>query len=209
MDIWFRTDVEPGGEVAITFTLHRGMDPGEEVASQVIIVRESRDELRARVFFDPALISKGDRLYLRLRSVLSSPDTHLFFAYIREDVYPEGELREVDRIEVVGQDLRFELYRNPLLPKPLAWAEAPIARAIEAATKSDGPPPWTVVLTMTVMGVLALAIIVASAVLAWPKLIDGSGYLDALGGVIVLIAVVLAIAAWGEAPIGKLVVRLS
>ena len=209
MDIWLRTDVEPGGEVAITFTLYRGMDLGEEVASQVIIVRESRDELRARVLFDPALISKGDRLYLRLRSVLSSPDTHLFFAYIREDVYPEGELREVDRIEVVGQDLRFELYRNPLLPKPLAWAEAPIARAIEAATKSDGPPPWTVALTMTVIGLLASAIIFASAVLAWPKLVDGSGYADALGGVIVLIAVVLAIAAWGEAPIGKLVVLLS
>lgn len=209
IDVWFRTDVEPGGNVSVVFTLHRGIGPGNEIASQTIIVRESRDELRARVSFDPALISKGDRLYLRLRSILSSPQTHLFFAYVREDVYPEGELRELDQIDVVGQDLRFRLYRNPYLPKPLAWAEAPVARAIEAATESAGPPPWSVALTMTVIGVLALAVIIVSSTLAWPRLVGGSGYGNVLGGVIVLIAIILAIVAWGEAPIGNLVVQLS
>ena len=181
IDVWFRTEVEPGEGVSIVFTLHRGVGPGNAIASQTILVRESRDDLRARVSFDPALISKGDRLYLRLTAVVSSPRTHLFFAYIREDVYPDGELRELDRIDVVGQDLRFKLYRDPHLPKPLAWAEAPIARAIEAAGESAGPPPWSVALTMTVIGTLALAVIVVSAVLAWPRLVGGSGYGNPLG----------------------------
>ena len=209
IDVWFRTEVEPGEDVGIIFSLHRGVGSGNEIASQTIVVRESRDQLRARVSFDPALISKGDRLYLRLTTVLSSPRTHLFFAYFREDVYQDGELRELDRIDVVGQDLRFKLFRDPHLPKPLAWAEAPIARAIEAAGESAGPPPWSVALTMTVIGTLALAVIVVSAVLAWPRLVGGSGYGNALGGVIVLIGIILAIVAHGEAPIGKLVVQLS
>ena len=124
IDVWIRTEVPFAEYIRVKFELSRGVSPRTAIVSGIVVFRESGSELETRLVFDPHLIVSGERLYLRMESILSNPYTHLYYAYYRQDIYPLGELLDRDRREIDGQDLRFKLYRSPMWPKPLAWFEA-------------------------------------------------------------------------------------
>ncbi len=189
--------------------LKRGVASREEIASGVVVFNRSGSEWIARLLFDSGHFSSGDQLYLRLKSILASPHSNLHYAYFNRDRYPNGELLELDQLEVPGQDLRFKLYRQPSLPKPLAWAEAAIAPAVAAVKKASGPPPWVVASLMIVVGGLFGTLGVVSSVLA-ARMLTVAYRREATAVImLVLTAFVVAIMAGPEAPIGKLWVPLS
>ena len=189
--------------------LERSVASRDEIASGVVVFNRSGSEWVARLLFDSDHFSSGDQLYLRLESILASPQSNLYYAYFGRDLYPNGELLELDRLEVPDQDLRFKLYRQPSLPKPLAWAEAAIAPAVAAAEKASGPPEWAVVLLMVVVSGLGGTFGVASSVLA-ARMLTVAYRREATAAImLVLTAFVIAIMAGPEAPIGKLWVPLS
>ena len=71
-----------------------------------------------------------------------------------------GDFLGLDRLEIPGQDLLFTLYREPAVPKPIAWLEALVGRVVPAAERVGIVPAWVA----TVMSGLTLA--AAAAVLA-------------------------------------------
>ena len=209
IDVWLRTNIDPGEYVRVKFMLERSVASRDEIASGVVVFNRSGSEWVARLLFDSDHFSSGDQLYLRLESILASPQSNLYYAYFGRDLYPNGELLELDRLEVPDQDLRFKLYRQPSLPKPLAWAEAAIAPAVAAAEKASGPPEWAVVLLMVVVSGLGGTFGVASSVLA-ARMLTVAYRREATAAImLVLTAFVIAIMAGPEAPIGKLWVPLS
>lgn len=209
IDVWVRTQIEPDHDALVTFQLRRGIKLHDEIASGTVVFNRSGPEWQARLVFDSELVSSGDSLYLRLESVVESEYAHLHYAYFGQDLYPEGDLLELDQLEVPGQDLRFKLYRAPKLPKPLAWAEAVVAPAIAAASKSRGPPAWVIMTVMAITGGLGAALIIAASVVATQVFSDTHRVPTMLTIMLVLTAIVVAIFAGAEAPIGKLWVPLS
>lgn len=209
IDVWGRTQIEPGNRVLVTFQLRRGIEPRYEIASGTVIFNRSYSEWQARLTFDPDIASVHEELYIRLESVLGSDSAHLHYAYFDQDIYPDGDLLELDQVEVQGQDLRFKLYRDPTLPKPLAWAEAVVSPAIAAASKSGGPPAWVIMTVMAITGGLGAALIIAASVVAAQVFSKTHRVQTMLATALVLTAIAAAIFAGAEAPIGKLWVPLS
>ena len=208
VDVWLDTQVDPGEWVRVKFELARGVDPRVSLASGVFVFERSGRLWQPQLRFDPALVAEGDRLYLRLESILSAPTSNLFFRYSRRDVYPEGELLDLDRVEVADQDLIFKLYRAPTVPKPFAWADALIGRATAAAAAASGPPGWVIVAVTVLGGLTALGILVASTgimtrLLPWP-----TSRLTRPAVFLALLALASLVVAGTEAPFGKLVVNL-
>ena len=209
IDLWVSTVVDkPGDFVHMRFDLKRSAASEEAIVTGGHTFEESVSNWQVRLVFDPTLLAAGDRLYLRAESVLSSPYAHVSYGYYGQDVYPDGELLDLDQVAVSGQDLRFTLYRKPALPKPLAWAEAAIAPAITAAEQSaGGPPPWTVAVLMVAVGGGAVALTAGCGVLVARRLAGARRDVTA-AVVLALLALVLAIAAGAEAPVAKLYVLM-
>ena len=209
IDLWVSTVVDkPGDFVHMRFDLKRSAASEEAIVTGGHTFEESVSNYQVRLVFDPTLLAAGDRLYLRAESVLSSPYAHVSYGYYGQDVYPDGELLDLDQVAVSGQDLRFTLYRKPALPKPLAWAEAAIAPAITAAEQSaGGPPPWTVAVLMVAVGGGAVALTAGCGVLVARRLAGARRDVTA-AVVLALLALVLAIAAGAEAPVAKLYVLM-
>ena len=208
IDLWLDTQIDSGDSIKVQFELNRSVEFEEPIVAGSATFERSVSDWQVRLLFDPTLVAEGDRLYLRLRSILSSPLAHLYYGYYRQDLYPDGELLDLDQVAVTGQDLRFKLYREPGLPKPLAWAEAAIAPAIAAAEQSaGGPPPWTVAVLMVAVGGGAVALTVGCGVLVARRLAGARRDVTA-AVVLALLALVLAIAAGAEAPVAKLYVLM-
>ena len=208
IDLWLDTQIDSGDSIRVQFELNRGVEFEEPIVAGSSTFERSVSDWQVRLVFDPTRVAEGDRLYLRLRSILSSPFAHLYYGYYRQDLYPDGELLDLDQVAVTGQDLRFKLYRKPALPKPLAWAEAAIAPAITAAEQSaGGPPTWTVAVLMVAVGGGAVALTAGCGVLVARRLAGARR--DATAAVVLaLLALVLAIAAGAEAPVAKLYVLM-
>lgn len=209
IDVWAKTDLGDGEYARIKFEIIRYTEPRESLFSGVVVFDRSGDHWQARLVFPPDQISKGDRLYIRIESILSSPRANLYFEYFPRDLYADGNLLELDRLEVAGQDLRLVLYRSPTLPKPLAWVEAAIAPAVAAARESAGPSDWVVALLIIITLGLGAALLVASAVAAAQILTVKYRPYTASALVVILTALAIAIVAGAEAPIGKLWVPLA
>jgi len=209
IDVWAKTDIEDGEYARVKFEFIRDTEPQESLFSGVVVFDRSGDHWQARLVFPPDRISKGDKLYLRLKSLLSSPGASLYFEYFPRDLYADGNLLELDRLEVAGQDLRLVLYRSPTLPKPLAWAEAAIAPAVAAARESAGPSDWVVALLIIITLGFGAALLVATAVAAAQILTVRYRPYIASALVVILTALAMAIVAGAEAPIGKLWVPLA
>ena len=209
IDVWVtKVIAERSDNVRLRFDLKRGVASAEAIVTGGLTFNESVSDQQVRVVFHPALVAAGDHLYLRIASVLSSPHAQISYGYYRQDLYPDGELLDLDQVAVRGQDLRFKLYRKPVLPKPLAWVEAAIAPAMSAAEQSaGGPPPWTIALLMVAVGGGAVAVLVGSGVLIAHRLAGARR--DATAAVVlVLLALALAIVSGAEAPVAKLYVLL-
>ena len=209
IDVWIRTHVEPGGYVRVKFELKSTPELEHGIASGIVVFDRSGSDWQARLTVDPEMISKNDPLYLRLESILSSPASSLHYSYFAQDLYPHGELLELDQLTVPDQDLRFKLYRDPSLPKPFAWAEAAIAPAIDASHISAGAPAWIIVAAMVAAGALYAALAVTCGVLAARLLAVAHRREAAAAVVLALFAAAAAILAGAEAPIGKLWVPLT
>ena len=209
IDIWVRTLVTPGKDIYVTFHLIRGMAREDAFASNTVVFSRSGRDWQARLVFGPEQISEGDRIYLRMESILSSPEAELHYAYVGGNLYPQGELLDFDRAEVPDQDLRFKLYRDPVLPKPLAWLEAAMAPALAAAEKAKGPAAWVVVSLLTLVGGIGTGLIVLTSILGARVFTDRNRREITAALFLGLTAVVSAIVAGAEAPIGKLWVNLS
>ena len=209
IDIWMRTRVDPGETMQVTFQLKPGIDRISTLASGVVEFNRTSHAWHARLTFDPRLVSRGDTIYLRMESILGSATTSLDYAYVRGNLYAPGELLDLDHVEVPGQDLRFKLYREPRLPKPLAWLEAAIAPAIAAAQRAQGPPAWLIGSLMAIVGGLIVLLVVIGSILGARTFPDRYRLEATAALILVEAAVVLAIVAGAEAPIGKLWVQLG
>jgi len=209
IDVWANTDLGDGEYARVKFEIIRDTESQESLFSGVVVFDRSGDHWQARLVFPPDQISKGDRLYIRLESVLSSPRANLYFEYFPRDLYADGNLLELDRLEVAGQDLRLVLYRSPTLPKPLAWAEAAIAPAVAAARESAGPSDWVVALLIVITLGFGAALLVGTAVAAAQILTLRHRRYAASALAVILTALAMAIVAGAEAPIAKLWVPLA
>lgn len=209
IDIWARTHIPPGEYIRVNFQLRRSLRNDDEIASGIVVFDRSRRIWQVRLLLDPEIVAKGDFLYVRLESILSSPRTDLYFEYFGRDLYPDGALLELDRVEVPGQDLKFKLYRSPSFPKPLAWAEAAIVPALAAAKKASGPPGWVVGALVASLGAGGVAIVMVISVLAARMLTVRYRSEVAIALSLILLALVVAVMAGSEAPIGKLWVPLK
>ena len=209
IDIWMRTRVNPGETTQVTFQLKHGIDRKGTIASGIVVFSRTDRAWHVRLTFDPSLVSQGDTVYLRMESILPSPNASLDYAYVPGDLYAPGELLDLDRLEVPGQDLRFKLYREPRLPKPLAWLEAAVAPAVAAAQKAHGPPAWLIGSLMAIVGGLIVSFVVIGSILT-AHTFPGRIRLEATAALIMVeAAVALAMVAGTEAPIGKLWVHLA
>lgn len=209
IDVWTRTEIPSGENIHVTFDLKPSMQLDESIATGIVVFDRSSSAWQVRLLLDTATISKGDFLYLRLESVLSSGHSDIYYEYFGRNSYKSGELLELDRVEVRDQDLRFKLYRSPSLPKPLAWVEAAIAPAALAAAKSNGPPGWFVGTLVILLGAGGAAVVVVVSVLAARMLTVGYRREVSVALALVLLALMAAIMAGSEAPLGKLWVPLT
>ena len=209
IDLWVSTVVDkPGDFVHMRFDLKRSAASEEAIVTGGHTFEESVSNYQVRLVFDPTLIAVGDQLYLRIATDVGSPFAHIYFAYYRQDVYPDGELLDLDQVAVTGQDLRFKLFRKPAFPKPLAWADIAIAWAIAAAEHSaGGPPPWTVAVLLVAIGGGAVALTVVCGVLMARRLAGARCDVTA-AVVLALLALALAVVAGAEAPVAKLYVLM-
>jgi len=208
IDVWLHTKVSPGESVRLKFELHENVDRQTTLASGIAVFDRSGSGWQARLLFDPSLTLRESALYLRLEAILSNSTTHLHLDYYREDLYPHGDLLDLDQIEVPGQDLRFKLYRSPKFPKPLAWMEAAIAPTLDAAVKATGPPNWVISLLMWIVAFLTASIFVSVTTIAGRMLSNTNRIEISITLALVLTGLALAIVAGPEAPVGKLVIPL-
>ncbi len=209
IDLELDTRIPPGEWVHVTFELARGVQPRTTLASAIAIFDRSRKGWPVRLYLDPVLTAAGDRLYLRLESVVSSPRAEVFYRYSRQDFYPQGAYLDLDKLRPTDLDLLLTVYRAPRVPKPLAWIEAFTARAGHAAQLAALAPAWVV----TLLSVLALASVLIAFTAGAHLLIRVSTWrstaLTTPAIIALLCAAALALLAWGEIPIGKLVLDLT
>ncbi len=209
VDIWMRTRIQPDEHIQVTFDLIDIVDQKDVLASGIVVFNRSGDLWQVRVVFDPELVSKGNRIYLRMSSVLSSPEASLHYAFVRGDLYVPGQLRDADRVDFPDQDLRFRLYLEPMLPKPFAWLETVLGPTATAAVKAKGPPTWIVTSITVVIGALIAASTVLGTVFASRFFQARLQLLGTAALLFIELAVVMTILAGAEAPIAKLWVQLT
>jgi hypothetical protein len=200
--------MDPGEFVRVKFELLP--EPGSEtsLASHIAVFDQS-GSWQVRLLFHPDLARENDKLYLRLESILSAPTSHLYLDYFRENLYPHGDLLELDTLSVEGQDLRFMIYRSPTLPRPLAWAEIVMYNAVHAASEAKGPSGVVVVMLISVAVLLGLSIAIATMLIAVRAIRGQIDLRTTLALTFFVVAICLAITAGAEAPFGKLVLALN
>ncbi len=209
IDLKVDTHIPSGEWVRVKFELARGVAPRATLASAIAVFDGSRDSWPVRLTFDPNLTTAGDLLYLRLESILSSPRAAIFYHYSRQNIDPQGAFFDLDKPLETEQDLLMSVFRAPQTPKPLAWAEAFIARASLAAQRSDLAPTGLVKL----IAALALAATIAAVVTGTRQLVrtwnGGVTPITKPALAAILSATALLCLAWGEIPIGSLVLGLT
>ena len=208
VDIWLHTKVDPGEFVRVKFELLTEPGNGKSLASHIAVFKQS-GSWQVRLLFHPNLARENDKLYLRLESILSASTSHLYLDYFRENLYPHGDLLDLDTLGVEGQDLRFIVYRSPTLPRPLAWAETVMHNTVHAASDAKGPSGVVVVVLVCVIGVLGFSIAIATVLIAVRAIRGRIDPSTTLALTLFVAAICLAITAGSEAPFGKLVLGLN
>lgn len=209
IDLDVSTHIPPGEWVHLRFELARGVLPRTTLAMGTVVFDRSRLSWPVSLTVAPDLTAKGDRLYLRIESILSSGRAVVAYYYSRQDIDPHGAFLNRDQPRATNLDLLMTVYRAPSVPKPLAWIEALTARAGQAAQLAALAPAWVV----TLVGTLTLAAAL-SAVAAGVRLLLRIGgwhstWLTTPAIVALLGAAALTVLAWGENPIGKVVLDLT
>ncbi len=209
IDITLDTRVQPGSWVRVKFELARGVQQRTTLASAIAVFDRTRTGWPIQLNFKAGVARGTEALYLRLESVLRTPQDGIFYWYINRDIYPMGNFLDLDRLAIPDQDLLFTLYREPAVPKPLAWLEALVGRVVPAAARAGIVPAWVATVIAGVMlavGATVLATTVPLIVRLLPvrrtRLTTPAVALAIAGGV-------LAVMAWGEIPVGKLVLDLA
>ena len=209
IDLELDTRIPPDEWVRVKFELARGVKPRTTLASAIAVFDRSREGWPVRLTFDPDLTSAGDRLYLRLESILSSPRAEVYYRYSRQDIDPHGALLDLDQLHPNDRDLLLTLFRAPHVPKPLAWIEAFTARADQAAHLAGLVPAWLVPLVGTLALAAALVAFTAGVHLLVRVSEWRSTLLTAPAIAALLCAAALLLLAWNEIPIGKLMLDLA
>lgn len=209
IDLTIDTEIPRGEWVRVKFELARGVNPRTTLASAIAVFDRSRKGWPVRLTFDPQLTSAGDRLYLRLESILSSPEAAVFYRYSRQDIDPQGALFDLDEPLETSQDLLMSVFRASRMPKPLAWFEAFSVRADQAARRSDLAQPLVVAIVSGLVLAAALGAFVAGARLLIRTWEGGTTRLTRPALAAVLCAAALLCLAWGEIPIGRLSLGLT
>ena len=209
IDLTLDAQVPLGERVRVKFELARGVEPRATLASSIAVFDRSGEGWPVQLTFDPHLTSRGESLYLRLESILSSPRAAVSYHYSRVDIYPHGQFLDLDQLTTTGQDLLIAAFRAPHFPKPLAWGEALIARARLAAQYAALAPAWSVVIVGALVLVATLLVVAAAIRLVvhlagWRSTPFTRTMLAAM-----IVAIALAIVAGGEIPVGKLALELS
>ncbi len=209
IDLKIDTDIPPGEWVRVKFELAREVQPRTTLASAIAVFDRSRQGWPVRLTFDPTLATAGDRLYLRLESILSSPKAAVFYHYSRQDIDPQGALIDLDDPRNTGQDLLMTVFRASRMPKPLAWAEAFVARAGLPAERAALTPTWVVTLASALALTAALGAFAAGTHVLIRACNWRATQLTAPALVAMLCAAALLCLAWGEIPIGTLALHLA
>ena len=209
IDLELDTHIPPGEWVRVKFELARGVKPRTTLASAIAVFDRSREGWPVRLSFDRGLTTSGDRLYLRLESILSSARADVFYHYSGRDIVPLGNFFDLDQPRATGQDLLMTLFRAPSVPKPLAWIEAMTARAGQAGQLAALAPGWVV----TVVSTLSLGAALVAVAAGIRLLIRMCGWnptrLTTPAIVALLCAAALALLAWGEIPVAKVALNLA
>ena len=208
IDLKIDTEVPPGEWVRVKFELARGVQPRTTLASAIAVFDRSRQSWPVRLTFDPELTAEGDRLYLRLESILSSPQAAVFYPYSRRDIDPQGAFFDLDHPRETSQDLLITVFRESRVPKPLAWAEAFIARVRLAAQRSDLAPLWIVTLVSALAFTATLGAFAAGTLVVIRTAPRKTTPLTAPAIASGVCATALLCLAWGEIPIGTLALQL-
>lgn len=209
IDLTMDTAIPPGEWVRVKFELARGVNPRTTLASGIAVFDRSRSGWPVRLTFDPELTAAGDRLYLRLESILSSPEASVFYIYSRQDIDPQGAFFDLDEPLETNQDLLMSIFRASRMPKPMAWVEALAARADRAARRSDLAHPGVVAVVSGLVLAAALGAFAAGARLLVRTWNGGTTPLTRPALAAVLCAAALLCLAWGEIPIGRLSLGLT
>ncbi len=208
IDLKLDTEIPPGEWVRVKFEIARGVKPRTTLASAIAVFDRSRTDWPVRLTFDPDLTATGDRLYLRLESILSSSEAAVFYHFSRQDIDPQGSFFDLDEPLDTKQDLLMSAFRASRTPKPLAWVEAFTARADQAARRSDLAQPGIVAVVSGLVLAAALGAFAVGARLLVNAWKGGTTPLTNPALATVLIATALLCLAWGEIPIGKLALGL-
>lgn len=208
IDLKIDTEIPRGEWVRVKFELARGVQPRTTLASAIAVFDRSRKDWPVRLTFDPQLTSAGDRLYLRLESILSSPEAAVFYPYSRQDIDPQGTFFDLDEPRDTKQDLLMSAFRASRMPKPLAWVEAFTARADQAARRSDLTQSGVVAVVSGLVFAAALGAFAAGTRLLVRTWNGGTTPLTLPALAAVLCAAALLCLAWGEIPLGRLVLGL-
>ena len=208
IDLTIDTEIPPGEWVRIKFELARGVRPRTTLASAIAVFDRSRQNWPVQLTFDPELTTAGDRLYLRLEAILSSPQAAVFYHYSREDIDPYGAFFDLDQPRDTDLDLLMIVFRASRVPKPLAWTEAFVARADQAARRSDLIEPGVVAVVSALVLAAALGAFATGARLLVRSWNSGTTPLTRPALAALLCAVALLCLAWGEIPVGTLVLHL-
>ncbi len=209
IDLKVDTHIPQGEWVRVEFELARGVAPRKTLASAIAVFDRTRDSWPVRLTFDSNLTTAGDRLYLRLESILSSPRAAIFYHYSRQNIDPQGAFFDLDEPLETEQDLLMSVFRAQQMPKPLAWAEAFIARANRAAQRSDLVPAGLVNLVAALAlaaTVVAVTAVTHQVVRTWK---GETTPITKPALAAVLSATSLLCLAWGEIPIGTLLLELT
>ena len=209
IDITLDTRVQPGSWVRVKFELASGVQQRSTLASAIVVLDRTRTRWPIQLNFSAGVARRNETLYLRLESVLRTPQDGIFYWYSNRDIYPMGDFLGLDRLEIPGQDLLFTLYREPAVPKPIAWLEALVGRVVPAAERVGIVPAW-VATVMSGLTLAAAAAVLATTVPLIVRLLPVRRTRLTTPAVALAIAgAVLAVMAWGEIPVGKLVLDLA
>lgn len=208
IDLKLTTDVAPEGWIRVKFELKPEPGASDTYASGIVVFRESREDWRVSLRFQPGVVPAGERFYLRTEAILSSPRDRLFFRYVQTDEYPFGNHYDLDE-EIPGQDLYFKQFRITTTPRPFAWAEAIWARLADASRVAQSGATAVLAIPLVLLILSAVVVLVGSVFVAARELTLPVRAIDVLAIALTLVAVSLVLFLPGELPRASLEVGLQ
>lgn len=208
IDLRLTTNVAAEGWIRVKFELKPEPDTSDSYVSGIVVFRESREDWRVSLRFQPDVVPAGTRFYLRTEAILSSPLDRLSFWYVQTDEYPFGNHYDLDE-EIPGQDLYFTQFRVTTTPRPLAWVEGIWVRLATAAQAAQSGATAALATALVLLLAPAAVVLVGGAHLAAGRISSPVNAVDVVAIALAITAVSLLAFLPGELPLTSLEVGLQ